>query len=133
MLTCFTKITNSFSSLGDAIDNDQKIKKVIRALHKSWEVKASSLIELNDRKRMDFSGFIKNIKTHEMKMEVREEKEPLKKKATAFRVTPSIPEDDSMDKKEEDEFTMLVWKVSKMFYKKERMSNFRRSRMQKKK
>jgi len=35
MLTHFTKITNALSSLGDKIDNDQKIRKVIRALPKS--------------------------------------------------------------------------------------------------
>ena len=32
IITCFTKITNGLSSLGDTIDNDQKIRKVIRAL-----------------------------------------------------------------------------------------------------
>jgi len=32
MVTRFTKITNSLSSLGEAIDNDQKIRKAIRAL-----------------------------------------------------------------------------------------------------
>ena len=66
-----------------------------------------------------------------MKMKVRKEREPLKKKAIAFRATSSIPEEyDSMDEDEEDEFAMLVRKVEKMFYKKERMSNFRRSRIQ---
>ena len=54
MLTRFTKITNALSSLGDKIDNDQKIRKVIRALPKSWEVKATTLKELNDREEMDF-------------------------------------------------------------------------------
>ena len=34
-LTRFTKITNALSSLGDTIDNDQKIWKVIRALLKT--------------------------------------------------------------------------------------------------
>jgi len=28
-----TKITNDLASLGDEIDNDQKVRKVIRALH----------------------------------------------------------------------------------------------------
>ena len=40
MLFRFTKITNGLSSLGDEIDNDQKVRKVIRALSKAWEVKA---------------------------------------------------------------------------------------------
>ena len=74
MLTRFTKITNTLSSLGDKIDNDQKIRKVITALPKSWEVKVTTLKELNDREEMDFSGFIGNLKTHEMEMKVREER-----------------------------------------------------------
>ena len=32
MITKFTKITNALSSLGDEISNDQKVRKVIRAL-----------------------------------------------------------------------------------------------------
>ena len=32
MVTRFTKITNDLTSLGDVIDNDQKIRKVIRGL-----------------------------------------------------------------------------------------------------
>ena len=32
MITKFTKIVNGLSSLGDEIDNDQKVQKVIRAL-----------------------------------------------------------------------------------------------------
>jgi len=70
MLTRFMKITNGLSSLGDAIDNDQKIRKVIRALPISWEVKATILKEPNDREGMSFSGFIENLKTHEMEMKV---------------------------------------------------------------
>ena len=40
MVTKFTKITNGFNSLGNAIDNDKKVRKVIRILSPSWEVKA---------------------------------------------------------------------------------------------
>jgi len=64
MLTHFTKITNTLSSLGDNIDNDQNIQKVIRALPKSWEVKATTLKELNDREEMYFCGFIRNLKAY---------------------------------------------------------------------
>ena len=116
MLTRFTKITNALSSLGDAIDNDQKIRKVIRALSKSWKVKVTTLKELNDREEMDFSGFIGNLKTHEMEMKVREERETPKKKAIAFKVTPStINEEDSSEDGDKD-FAMLIRKGGKMFY-----------------
>jgi len=36
MVANFTKITNGLIFLGDAIDNDQKVQKVIRALSPSW-------------------------------------------------------------------------------------------------
>ena len=74
--------------------------------------------DLNDKEEMNFSGFIGNLKTHEMVRKVRVKKEPQKKKSVAFKITPSILEDEEiMDKDEEEEFAMLVRKVRKMFYK----------------
>ena len=32
IITKFTKITNDLTSLGDAIDNDQKVRKIIRSI-----------------------------------------------------------------------------------------------------
>jgi len=49
IITKFTKITNGLASLGDEIDNDQKVRKVMRALPPSWEVKSTTLKELNDK------------------------------------------------------------------------------------
>jgi len=65
ILSHFTKITNDLSSLGDVIDNDKKIRKVNRALTKSWEVIAT-VKELNEREDMDLFGLIGNLKNHEM-------------------------------------------------------------------
>ena len=53
MVTRFTKITNGLASLGDAIDNDQNVRKVIRTLPSSWELKATTLKELNNKKEID--------------------------------------------------------------------------------
>ena len=64
MVTEFTKITNGLASLGDTIDSDQKVRKVIRALPTSWEVKATALKELNDKEEMERIGLIGNLKTH---------------------------------------------------------------------
>ena len=95
-----------------------------------WEVKATTLKELNDKEEIDFFGFIGNLKTHEMEMKVREERAPSNKKAIAFRASTSIPEkEEFMNENKEEEFAMLIRKVEKMFYNKER-SNFRRSRPQ---
>ena len=72
----------------DIIDSDQKIQKVIRALPKAWEVKTIILKELNDREEMDFSGFIENLKTHEMELKLREERETPKKKMILSKLLP---------------------------------------------
>jgi len=67
---------------------------------------------------MDFSGFIKNLKTHKMEMKVWEEKETPKMKAIAFKVTPStIDQEDSSEDGDED-FAMLIRRIGKMFNKK---------------
>ena len=78
IVTKFTKITNGLA-LGDAIDNDQKIWKVICALPPSWEVKTITLKELNDKKEMELIGLIDNLKTHEMERKATEETAAQKK------------------------------------------------------
>jgi len=74
MITKFIKITNGLTSLGDEIDNDQKVRKIIRALPPSWEVKSTNLKEINDKEEMELIGLIENLKTHEMDRKAREEK-----------------------------------------------------------
>ena len=65
-----------------------------------------------------------------MKMKVREEREAPKKKAIAFKATPSSFDEDESSEDYDEDFTMLIRKVGKMFYKKDRQSNFRRGRPQ---
>jgi len=74
MVTKFTIITTGLVSLGDEIDNDQKIKKVICALPPSLEVKSTALKELNDKEEMELIDLIGNLKTHEMERKAREKK-----------------------------------------------------------
>ena len=90
MITKFTKINNGHSSLGDAIDNDKKVREVIRALPPSWEVKVTTLKELNDKKEMELISLIDNLKTHEMERKAREETAPQKQRIIAFKSTPTI-------------------------------------------
>ena len=101
MITRFTKITNALFSLGDDISNDQKVRKVIRALPSSWEIKDTTLKELNDKDEMDLISLIVNLKTHEMEKKAREEAAPLKKKSIAFKSSSTL-EDDEEDDEEDD-------------------------------
>ena len=91
----FTKITNSLASLGDEIDNDQKVRKVICALPPSWKVKSTTLKKLTDKEKMKLIGLIGNLKTHEMERKTREEKAPKKKKTLTYTI--SDDEDDDQD------------------------------------
>ena len=76
----------------------KRFARTLELSPKAWEVKRITLKELNDREEMDFSGFIENLKTHEIKMKVREERETPKKKVIAFKATPStIDEEDSFE------------------------------------
>ena len=63
MLTRFATITNGFVSLGKPIFKYQKMRKIIIALSKSWEVKANFLKELNDKEKIDFTTFMGYLKT----------------------------------------------------------------------
>ena len=63
MLTHFTIITNTLISLGKSIDNDQKVWKIIRALPQAWEVNATTLKEIKNRKEMYFTAFMRKLKT----------------------------------------------------------------------
>ena len=85
MLTRFTAITNSLVSLDKPISNDHIIRNIIRALLKSWEVKATTLKELNDKEEMDFTVYMGNLKIHEMEMKSREKREPQKKRDVSFK------------------------------------------------
>jgi len=55
------------------------------------------LKKLNDKEEMDFTAFMVNLKTHEMEMKVREEREPQKKRDVLFKAS------SSKSKKDEDD------------------------------
>ena len=52
-----TAITNGLVSLGKLISNDQKVGKILRAFPKSWEVKITTLKELNDKEKNGLHHF----------------------------------------------------------------------------
>jgi len=43
------------------------VRKIIGALPQAWKVKAITLKELNDKEKMDFTAFLENLKTHEIR------------------------------------------------------------------
>ena len=65
-----------------------------------------------------------------MERKVRVEREPRKKRSVAFKATPSISEGNEIMDDDEDEFSMIMRKVEKMFFKQGKMNNHRRSKWQ---
>ena len=61
---------------------------------------------------------------------MREERETLRKKAIAFKATPSSFDEEESSEDNDEDFAMLISKVGKMLYKKGRQNNFRRGRHQ---
>ena len=114
MITKFAKITNDLASLGDGIANDQKVRKVIRALPPSWEVKFITLKELNDKKEIELIALIENLKTHDMERKARE-KVPHKKKTLTFKSSPSISYEEDDDQEDDEDLFLLVKNVRRMY------------------
>ena len=107
MLNRFNTIVNDLVSLGETLNDDHKVRKIIRSLPKSWEVKATTINELNDAKEMDFNIFMGNLKTHEMEMQARASKEiqakEAQKRSVALRASKAIAVSDSESSSEEEE------------------------------
>ena len=89
------------------------MRKVIRALPPSWEIKATILKELNDKEEMKLIGLISNLKTHEMEKKAKEKIAPQKKKMIAFKSAPAISDED--DEEDDEDLSLLVKNVRRMY------------------
>ena len=89
------------------------MRKVIRALLPAWEVKATTLKELNYKEEIELIGLIGNLKTHEMDRKAREEMAHQKKKMIVFISTPTISDEDD-EKKDHEDLFLLVNNVKRL-------------------
>ena len=82
------------------------MRKILCALPPSWEVKATTLKELNNKEEMELISLIGNLKTHEMERKARDEMAPSKKKAITFKSFSTYSDED--DEEEDDEDLSLL-------------------------
>jgi len=128
MLTCFTTITNALISLGKPIDNDQKVRKIIRVLSQAWEVKSTTLKELNDKEKIDFTAFMGNSKTYKMEMKARKDRESQKDNGVALKASPRDYKKKcvaTLITSKDEELTFLVKNIN-MYLKNRKRSGSRR-------
>ena len=96
---------------------------MLKALPKSWDVKTTILKEFNDKEEMDFIAFMGNLKTHEMEMNAREEREPHKKIGVVFNASSSEHNKNvatSTVLNDEQDDTLLVKNMRRMYHKSEK-------------
>ena len=67
-----------------------------------------TLKELNDREEMDFSRFIRNLKTHEWRLRFVERERTYQEEIIAFKATPSSIEEEESSEDGDEDFTILI-------------------------
>ncbi|XP_069143285.1 uncharacterized protein [Solanum lycopersicum] len=79
MFTKLSSITNELRSLGEPISMIKQVRKVLRILPKSWEIKVDAITEAKDLKVLIMDALIGNLKTHEMNRNHDQSKKKVKK------------------------------------------------------
>ena len=68
MITRFTDITNSLTSLGKEYTQVEKVHKILRALTSDWEKKTTVIEEANDLSTMSLENLIGNLMAYEVQL-----------------------------------------------------------------
>jgi len=67
MYTRFTHITNELKSLGKTFTTEELVRKILRFLSRSWEVKVTAIQEAKDLKTLSLDELIDNLQTYELR------------------------------------------------------------------
>ncbi|XP_070020787.1 uncharacterized protein LOC142181037 [Nicotiana tabacum] len=65
--TRFTSIINELHSLGESIQRNKLVRKILSVLPSSWESKVNAIIEAKDLQTLTMDELVRNLKTYEMK------------------------------------------------------------------
>jgi len=112
MYTRFTQITNELKSLGKTFTTEELVRKILRLLPRSWEVKVTAIQEAKDLKTLSLDELIGNLQTYELRRNSQQQEETKKDRG----LTLKIMEDDSSDL-DEDDMAMFARKFKKFFKK----------------
>ncbi|WCJ18398.1 hypothetical protein M5689_000754 [Euphorbia peplus] len=61
-----TKIINDLKSLGNDIEEEEKVTKILRSLPRSWQAKKTAIEEVQDLSLYTYDELICSLITHEM-------------------------------------------------------------------
>ncbi|XP_065874726.1 PWWP domain-containing protein 3-like [Euphorbia lathyris] len=122
----FTNIINELKRLGKNFTEEEKVKKILRSLPKSWQAKKTPVEEAQDLTTYKYDELIGSLLTHEISRKNFEAKEKLEdKKQKSLVMKADSTEADSLD---DEEMAMFTRKMKKLFRKNEKNSKrpFRR-------
>ena len=68
MFTRFTDIINGLKSLDKVYDNSELVRKILRSLPRTWEVKVKAIQEAKDLNKLLLEELIGSLMTHELAM-----------------------------------------------------------------
>ncbi|GKV17164.1 hypothetical protein SLEP1_g27700 [Rubroshorea leprosula] len=121
MFTRFTKITNELKLFDRVLLEEDKVRKILRSLLKSWSSIKMTIEEAHDLSVMTVEMLQGKLLTHEMAMKNDEsDDDSRKKKSVAFKSS-SKDESDS-DEEDDEEFIVLARKF-KSFLRKDKLKN----------
>jgi len=112
MYTRFTHITNELKSLGKTFTTEELVRKILRFLPRSLEVKVTAIQEAKDLKTLSLYELIGHLQTYELRRNSQQQEETKKDRGFAIK----IMEEDSSDL-DEDDMAMLARKFKKFFKK----------------
>ncbi|KAH9672778.1 hypothetical protein KPL70_017862 [Citrus sinensis] len=131
MYTRFTEIVNTLGALGKTFSKSEKIKKIIRSLHKEWRQKRTAIEEAKNLNILPIDDLIGSFISYEEDLTVEKGNEE-KKKNIALKV--SKHESDEESELDEEEMDMMARRFRKVFKKFSERRKFRdlKSRKEKK-
>ncbi|GKV40372.1 hypothetical protein SLEP1_g48027 [Rubroshorea leprosula] len=122
MFTRFTKITNELKLFDRVLPEEDKVRKILRSLPKSWSSIKTTIEEAHDLSAMTVEMLQGKLLTHEMAMKNYEsDDDSRKKKSVAFK---SSSKDESESDEEDDEEFVLLARKFKRFLRKDRLKNY---------
>ncbi|CAL5438164.1 unnamed protein product [Camellia sinensis] len=91
----FTSIINVLKSLGKIYTNTEMVRKILRSLPKSWEIKVIAISEVNDLSKLSLDELIGSLLTHELiKKEGDKEEDNKRKKEITFKTIATCEEEE---------------------------------------
>lgn len=119
MFTRFTDIVNGLKSLGKSYTNSEMARKILRSMAKSWDSKASIILQTMDFSKCTMDELMGSLMTEEIHRKLNEEVDT-KRKDIALKSTTSKSKntEEASEESDDDEEMALITKNSRNFSRK---------------